>query len=223
MDWLFDATTWRSLFMGEEENTNYTPGPDANKSICMCVWGDHCFMVGDVRAKSEIAQSKAVKPHLRPNAVARVIVKCDDAPSSEWQEWSGTLPPGHFYTSDQARARLHLHSQGFSPSFCPKVQLNGMGSMTCLRFQGTTTHRRLPESLICEQFALGFERVYKRPLIYNGESLAAFPNSVSGSCTTTPTYKKKLSEAHHERIWQRQGRCCNTCGTPRPIGQMWIT
>jgi hypothetical protein len=120
------------------------PVPTSTRASALCVWGDHCFMVGDSRTKSEIAPSIAVKPHLRPSTDMKVIVKCDDPLSGERQEWSGTLAPGHFYTSDLARVRFDLHSQGF----CPKVQLNGMGSMTCLRLQGATIYRRLLESLI---------------------------------------------------------------------------
>ncbi len=100
-------------------------------------------MVGDAHTKSAIAQSKSVRPRLRSSVVSNVVVKCED-PSSEWLEWSGKLVPGHFYTNDLARVRLDLHPQ----CLCPKVQLNGVGSMTCLRFQRKTIRRRLPESLI---------------------------------------------------------------------------
>ena len=76
--------------------TSYTPGPHAHKSICLYVWGDHRFMVDDAHTKSAIAPSKAVKPHLRPSVVTKVIVKCEDLPSNEWLEWAGELSPGHF-------------------------------------------------------------------------------------------------------------------------------
>ena len=46
------------VFWGQTKTTTYTPGPGANKSICLYVWGDHCFMVDDPQAKSAIAQSK---------------------------------------------------------------------------------------------------------------------------------------------------------------------
>ncbi len=97
-----------------------------------------------MRAKSTSAQS----------VVSKVVVECEDPPSSEWLEWSGKVIPGYFYASDLASVRLCLHSQGLRP----KVQLDGMGSMTRLRFQGTTAHRRLPASFVREQFAIDFER-----------------------------------------------------------------
>ena len=152
--------------------TSYTLA-DASTSVCLYVWGDHAFFVSDPHTKAEIARVKAVRPQLRPSVVSKVIVKREDPPTSEWLEWAGEIALGHFYSGDIARARLELHSQGV----CPKVQLNGMGSLTRLRFRETVIHRRLPESIVCEQFTTEFERLHKRPLSYQGESLAAFSNA----------------------------------------------
>ncbi len=55
--------------------------------------------------------------------------------------------------------------------------------------------------------------MHRRPLIYRGESLAAFANSVFKEMCRPPTNRKKLSEAQHEHLWQRQGCCCNTFGS----------
>ena len=205
------------VLWGQTKITSYTL-LDASTSVCLYVWGDHAFMVDDPHTKSATAQSKLIEPRLRPSTVTKVIVKCEDPPASEWLEWSGEVLTGHFYASDLARVRLELHSRGL----CPKVQLNGVGSMTSLRFQGTTIHRWLPESFVCEQFSFEFERVYKRPIIHRGESLASFSNSVFRELCHPPTTRKKLTDAQHERIWQR-GDAVIPAVIPRLTGRTSIT
>ncbi len=76
----------------------------------MCIYGDRAFFVDDRHTKSAIAQTKAVKPQLRPDVVMKVISKTQDTPATESAEWAGEISPGHASTYDLAKVRLELHA-----------------------------------------------------------------------------------------------------------------
>ncbi len=137
------------MSQGETEITNYTPA-DAFASICLYIFGEIIASWSTAHTHhSTFAQARSVQHKCRLNVVSRVIVKCEDPPANEWLEWAGGITPGHFYASDQVRLQLHIGG------VC-----NGVSNLTCLRFRDTIIHRRLAESLVCEQFAAEFERVY---------------------------------------------------------------
>jgi hypothetical protein len=99
------------VLWAETKITSYTLA-DSPTSVCLYVWGDRAFMVDYLRAKSAIAQSKSIKPRLRPGVILKIMTKCEDPPASEWLEWSGgEVIPDHFHASDLARARFECRAQ----------------------------------------------------------------------------------------------------------------
>jgi hypothetical protein len=91
------------VLQGETKISSLKP-EDAVASFWLYVHGDRALFVDDPHAKSTIANMKAVKPQLRPDAVLKVIAENGDPPSSEWGERHGVLCPDHFYADDLAQA-----------------------------------------------------------------------------------------------------------------------
>ena len=185
------------VLWGELKVSSFTPS-EAVSSLCLYVWGDHAFFVDDRNTKAAIAQMKTSKPVLRPEVVLKTIGKNEDPPTSEWLPWTGEAAEGahHYYSEDLAHTRGQLHSCGL----CPKVSLNGIGSLKALRTGEAVIHRLLPEAAVCEVFAEEFARLCKRPLVYKGQSIACFANEAFQELCKPPITRKKLTEAQYARI-----------------------
>ena len=200
----------RPRHVGADKDHLLLAGPRCLQEPLSVHLGRSLLLCRRSHTKSEIAQTRVTNETTRPAVVTAVFTKRNDTPAKNWKEWEGTLAPGHYYTPDLAKARLDLHNQGI----CPRVSLNGAGSMTRLRYKDVTIHKHYQEALACKRFCTEFESIHKRPLIYTGGSLSSFCGSVFRELCHPPITRKKLSEAQHEQIWEKQGRCCNLCGNP---------
>ncbi len=75
-------------------------------------------------------------------------------------------------------------------------------------------HNRPLEAFVRVAFAAEFTNRYKRPVEYQGESIAVFASKVFHELCRLPIARRKLTEGQHEITWEPQRCACNLCGSP---------
>jgi len=193
---------------GEHKIKSFLPEKEVFQSVCVYIWGDHCYTVGDEKVKRAIIREPTSEPTKSEECVLAKIGKITSTTTAcqYWDTFS-EIKPGHFYASDLLKVRGDMLRQHVSP----KVYLSGLGNIKRLQYNDCIVHNWPAEAHICLRFLERYSEIRHHSLSYRGESLSTFCQMVFDDLCR-PCDRPFLPRDVKTELAGRQKGLCNVCG-----------
>ena len=180
----------------------YEPPVKEERALALC-GRDHAYFYKSARAVAWCDGEPRDTPSYRGERRQSTV-----PPFGEWQEWLGTLEPGHYWAKDLRVARSRLLAEGHQP----KVVLRGLVEWRYLRLrvrgQGDCIIHEHPEDAEVLDAWMG-----KLGFVYRGQRLAGAASEVFAALL-----KARRERGDVQRLLQEQRGACALCAAPIDAG-----
>ena len=180
----------------------YEPPVKEERALALCIYRDHAYFYKSARAVAWCDAEPRDTPSYRGERRQSTV-----PPFGEWQEWLGTLEPGHYWARDLRVARSRLLAEGHQP----KVVLRGLVEWRYLRLRvrgGDCIIHEHPEDAEVLDAWMG-----KLGFVYRGQRLAGAASEVFAALL-----KARRDRGDVQRLLREQRGACALCAAPIDAG-----
>ena len=193
---------------GDKKISSYIPENSKFDTVCVIIWGDHLFTIGDPAIRAAIAREPNGNFENCPDWILEPIQRIESkAPGIDQWELFTKLMPGSFYSRNINATRAALHRE----NICPWVFKSGLGQIKRLQYNDCSITQLPREALVCVRFLALLTKTRAHNVTYRAESFAGFGAQVFQSLSVadprqTPTYFER------QQCLVRSGGLCESCG-----------